>query len=293
MKKGLHPHGFEAISFGTENSLKIFEPNTFNFRPKKHIILDEVQECILDNFWNQYNNKREDKGYMLSILNSLAEYFNLLNKGKMMNNGQTSAQNMEYPEHKTLYVLFEGKKPGIYTSYEEISIEKLIAKKNGDSINWKSYACVEEAQKYAKAVIGPKYYIQPSAKEYIQKVSCINNANPATRALRNLKIEESSSKYEKEDISPKYKTYKECLVKGVDPLDGEYIDMKIDEKWEDTSKVWKEELKMELKGEILKEIRLEINTRFEDIKKECDTKNDFHLSDDDHMDIAGHGQPID
>ena len=173
---------------------------------------------------------------MLSILNSLAEYFNMLNKGKMMNKGQTSAENMEYPEHKTLYVLFEGKKSGIYTSYEEISIEKLIAKKNGESINWKSYACVDEALKYAEAVIGPKYYIQPSAEEYIHKVHRINNANPATAVLAKLKIDESSSEYEKDNISPKYKTYKECLVKGVDPLDGEYIDMKIEEKWEDTSK---------------------------------------------------------
>jgi hypothetical protein len=227
---------------------------------------------------------------MLSNLNRFVEYFNMLNKGKVMNKGQTSAVNMEYPEHKTLYVLFKGKIPGMYTSYEEISIENLKAKKNGDNISWKGYACVEEAQKYAKAIIGPKYYIQPSAKEYIQKVNRINNANPATAVLRNLKIEESSSKYEKEEISPKYKTYKECLVKGVDPLDGEYIDMKIDEKWEDTSKVWKEELTMELKEEILKEMRLEMNIRFEEIKKECDTKDDFHLSDDDHMDIAGHGQ---
>ena len=86
---------------------------------------------------------------MLSILNSLAEYFNMLNKGKMMNKGQTFAENMKYPEHKTLYVLFKGKKSGIYTSYEEISIENLIAKKNGDNISWKGYACVEEAQKYA------------------------------------------------------------------------------------------------------------------------------------------------
>ena len=157
MKKGLHPHGFEAINFGAENSLKIFEPNTFNFRPKKHIInLDEIQECILDNFWNQYNNKRDDKGYMLSILNSVAEYFNMLNIGKMMNKGQTSAENMEYPEHKTLYLLFKGKKPGIYISYEEISIENWIAKKYGDNISWKGYAYVDEALKNAKAVIGPK-----------------------------------------------------------------------------------------------------------------------------------------
>ena len=88
MKRGTLAGRNECFIFGDDNKLKIFSPNTFNFRPKKHIILDEIQECILDNFWNQYNNKRDDKGYMLSILNSLAEYFNMLNKGKMMNKGQ-------------------------------------------------------------------------------------------------------------------------------------------------------------------------------------------------------------
>jgi hypothetical protein len=220
---------------------------------------------------------------MLSILNSLAEYFDMLNKGKMMNKGQTSAENMEYPEHKTLYVLFKGKKPGIYTSYEEISLENLIAKKDGNNISWKSYACADEAQKHAKAVLGPKYYIQPTAKEYIQKRNRINNANPATSVLMNMKIEKSSSIYEEEVISPRCKTYKECLVKGVDSLNGEYMDMKIDEKWEDMSKVWKEELKIELKEEILKELRQEI---VEEIKKEYDRR---YIPNDDHMEIAGHG----
>jgi hypothetical protein len=102
-----------------------------------------------------------------------------------------------------------------------------------------------------------------------------------------MKIEKSSSIYEEEDISPRYKTYKECLVKGVDPLDGEYIDMKIDEKWEDMSKVWKEELKIELKEEILKELRQEI---VEEIKKEYDRR---YISDDDHMEIAAQGPNID
>ena len=72
--------GFESFSFGAENKLRIFPPNSYKFKSKDHIILDEVQECILDNFWYQYNNKREDKGYMLSILNSLAEYFHMINE---------------------------------------------------------------------------------------------------------------------------------------------------------------------------------------------------------------------
>jgi hypothetical protein len=38
-------------------------------------------------------------------------------------------------------------------------------------------------------------------------------------------------------------TYKECLMKGVDPLDGEYIDWKLDEKFEEISPQWKKILK--------------------------------------------------
>ena len=81
MKRGILPNRTEVFTFGIENTLKIFPPNTFKFNPKSHIALDDIQQCILDNFWYQYNYKREEKkGYMLSILNSLAEYFNVMNK---------------------------------------------------------------------------------------------------------------------------------------------------------------------------------------------------------------------
>lgn len=80
MKKGLLPTRDECYFFGEQNKLKIFQPNTFNFKPKAHIKLDDIQRCILDNFWYQYTVKREEKGYMLSILNSLAEYINQMNK---------------------------------------------------------------------------------------------------------------------------------------------------------------------------------------------------------------------
>ena len=81
MKKGSLPGGHEAYIFGEMNKLKVFAPGTFNFKPKGHIKINDTQRCILDNFWFQYTNKREEKGYMLVILNSLFEYFNLLNKG--------------------------------------------------------------------------------------------------------------------------------------------------------------------------------------------------------------------
>uniref|UniRef100_A0A453E316 Reverse transcriptase RNase H-like domain-containing protein n=1 Tax=Aegilops tauschii subsp. strangulata TaxID=200361 RepID=A0A453E316_AEGTS len=63
MRKGLFANKDEYLFFGEENRLKMFQPSTFNFKPKPHIKLDEAQRCILDNFWFQYTLKREEKGY--------------------------------------------------------------------------------------------------------------------------------------------------------------------------------------------------------------------------------------
>jgi hypothetical protein len=80
MMRSMNHMGVESFSFENENKLKILPPNSFKFKPKNHIIIDVVQECILDNFWYQYNNKREEKGYMISILNSFGEYFHMTNE---------------------------------------------------------------------------------------------------------------------------------------------------------------------------------------------------------------------
>ena len=42
MKKGTSPSGGECFSFGTENKLRIFPPNTYKFKPRDHIILDDI-----------------------------------------------------------------------------------------------------------------------------------------------------------------------------------------------------------------------------------------------------------
>ena len=70
MRKGLFANKDEYLFFGEENRLKMFQPNTFNFKPKSHIKLDEAQRCILDNFWFQYTLKREEKDifYQFSIV---------------------------------------------------------------------------------------------------------------------------------------------------------------------------------------------------------------------------------
>ena len=130
MKRGLSPNGFESFSFGAENKLRIFPPNTYKFKPKDHIVLDEVQECILDNFWFQYNNKREDKGYMLAILNNLTEYFHLING---MIQPKESSANIE---KKPTYVIYRGKMPGIYVTFESVIAQQIEKEKDG-GISWK------------------------------------------------------------------------------------------------------------------------------------------------------------
>ena len=58
MKKSVTFSGIETSVFGQDNNLRVFPPtNSYKFKPREHIILDEVQECILNNFWFQYNNK--------------------------------------------------------------------------------------------------------------------------------------------------------------------------------------------------------------------------------------------
>jgi hypothetical protein len=108
MNRTVNHMGVESFSFENNNKLKIFPPNSFKFKPKDHIIINEVQECILDNFWYQYNNKREERCYMLLILNSLAEYFHMINETLPKYEDHDSI------EQKPIHVIFEGSEPGVF-----------------------------------------------------------------------------------------------------------------------------------------------------------------------------------
>jgi hypothetical protein len=123
MNRTMNHIGVKSFSFRNDNKLKIFKPNSFKFKPKDPIIIDEVEECILDNFWYQYNNKREERGYMLSILNNLAEYFH------MMNEALPKYEDHDLIEQKPIYVIFEGSKPEVYI--KEIIGQKVGAKYTG------------------------------------------------------------------------------------------------------------------------------------------------------------------
>jgi hypothetical protein len=116
--------------------------------------------------------------------------------------------------------------------------------------------------------------MKPAAKEYIQKF----------RMAKNKKISSSSSLPNIKKESMNKPTYKECLMKGMDPLDSEYIDWKLEEKIEIISPQWK----IDIKEEILKEVKREMHERFEELKKEYNAKFDISFSDEEHMmDIMG------
>jgi putative sterol carrier protein len=56
----------------------------------------------------------------------------------------------------------------------------------------------------------------------------------------------------------------------------------LDEKFEEISPQWKKE--------ILKAVKMEMNEKFEEIKKEYNAKFDISFSDEDIMEIGGHGK---
>lgn len=297
MKKGLLPNGMETFIFSPENKLRIFPPKTFNFKPKDHIKIDEVQQCVLDNLWYQYNHKREERGYFLSILNCLSEYFNHINTFIY------TQDKVQMEPHKILYVLYQGKVPGIYLSFEEIIAQKMEEKHQGDTL-WMKHTSIDKALASARKLIGFNYYIEPAAKEYMQKYNKTipDQAPPDTKKAK-VKEEPSSSQT----------TYKQVLEKGIDPLDGEYIDLKIEEKIENIAPKWKKDIKesivKELKKGIIKEtmdikkeikeklkeqvsqITKEIKDNFEKFKEEYDAKFDIPiLEEDEPMDTSNHSQ---
>jgi len=155
----------------------------------------------------------------------------------------------------------------------------LDAEMKGGSLTWKKFTNIDEALSKTRMALGVNYYIEPAAKEYIQNFKKAHvKKNPVAPAVSKIKEEGTSKK----------PTYKECLVKGVDPLDGSYIDMKIEEKFESIAPEWKKDIK----EDILNEIRKEFNAKFEEMKKSYEEKYEIPFSDEDIMDIAGHGQNL-
>jgi hypothetical protein len=68
---------------------------------------------------------KEKRGYMLSILNSHVEYFHITNEALPKYDGHDSI------EQKSICVIFEGSKPGVYISFERIIGQKVGTKYTG------------------------------------------------------------------------------------------------------------------------------------------------------------------
>ncbi|WVZ67260.1 hypothetical protein U9M48_016365 [Paspalum notatum var. saurae] len=121
MKKGISFNGIETFTFGSKNNkLRIFPPNSYKFRPKDHIILDEVQECILDNFGTNIIIKEKKK--------------------------------QDATNEKSMNILKEGKMPGLYISFEEVVAQKKDGKLDG-GISWKKYGDIDEAMNQARKIL--------------------------------------------------------------------------------------------------------------------------------------------
>uniref|UniRef100_K3ZER5 Reverse transcriptase RNase H-like domain-containing protein n=1 Tax=Setaria italica TaxID=4555 RepID=K3ZER5_SETIT len=141
--------------------------------------------------------------------------------------------------------------PRIYVSFEQVIAQKIEKDKDG-GILWKKYTDIDQALTYARNILGPS----------------------------------SSGINIKEEGSSKAPTYKEVLKKEGDPSNEEYIDNKLKENLESVFPQWKNNLK----EEIMKEIRLEIDEKFKNMQKDYELKMDIPISDDDMMDFRGDSQ---
>ncbi|KAK3165228.1 hypothetical protein QOZ80_1AG0030530 [Eleusine coracana subsp. coracana] len=176
----------------------------------------------------------------------MSEYFNHINTFLY------TQDKVETEPRKVIYVLYQGKVPGIYLSFEEIIAQTMEERNQGDTL-WRKYTSIDQALAFARKIIGINYYIEPAAKEYIQDH---NKTIPGQTLPDNKKAKV------KEEASSSQPTYKQVLEKGIDPLDGEY--WKIEEKFENIAPIWRKDIKESIAKEMKKDIIKEVT----DIKKE-------------------------
>ena len=69
-----------------------------------------------------------------------------------------------------------GKTPGIYISFEEVIAQQIEKEKDG-GVSWKKYLDIDQAficKNYSRV----NYYLEPAAKDYIQKYRKTNEIKP-------------------------------------------------------------------------------------------------------------------
>ncbi|KAG2605007.1 hypothetical protein PVAP13_4NG123238 [Panicum virgatum] len=210
---------------------------------------------------------------MLAILNSLAEYFHMINWKIQPKNLSSNI------EKKPIYVIYRGKTPGIYVTFEEV-IAQQIEREKDRGISWKKYLDLDQALSYARNILGINYFLEPAAKEYIQKYI---KANEVKTNLPGINI--------REDGPSRIPTYKDAVKK--EASNEEYVEKKIKERLDSIIP----QLKKDIKEEIWQEVKHEIKKNFdaikkdyeENIKKDYESKMNMTISDD-MLDIRGHGQ---
>ena len=83
------------------------------------------------------------------------------------------------------------------------------------------YLDIDQALSYARSILGVNYFLEPAAKDYIQKYKKANEIKPIC-AGPNIREEGPS----------RPRTYNEAVKKDIDPLNEEYVNTKIKEKLE-------------------------------------------------------------
>ena len=71
MKRNTLVGGSESYISGNNTRIRILPPNTFNFRPKDHFQVYDMEICLLD---IKDIIRRQEKGYMQSNINNRAVY---------------------------------------------------------------------------------------------------------------------------------------------------------------------------------------------------------------------------
>jgi hypothetical protein len=201
-------------------------------------------------------------------------------------------------EKKPIYVIYRGKIPGIYITFESI-IAQQVERENDGGVSWKKYSDIDQALSYARSILGVNYFIEPAAKDYIQKY----------KRVKDVKINLPGVNI-REDGSSKIPTYKDVVKRETQWLNDEIIEKKLKEKLEAIIP----QLKKNIMEEVLQEVRHDINGKFESIhqdyeenikrdyeeyiKKDYESKINMQISDDNNddmlddnmLDTHGHGQ---
>lgn len=113
-------------------------PDTFNLL--EGIRIKKEEKILVDNIW--VAAKRQNLAHTIASLNGLSTYLN-----------QIEQKGTGY------YVVYQGDRPGIYTSWEEV--HKMIS---GKPICQQKFKTLEQAIAQAQKHIGPDYFIDPAIK---------------------------------------------------------------------------------------------------------------------------------